>query len=297
MIKIKNFSVRRGEFKVEIEELTLQGGRNFLIGRNGTGKTTLLNSIAGLIDSKGEVEIGGIDVNSLPPERRRIGLIPQDLLLFGRMSVDDNLRMSIRYGRGDVAIYQEIVDEMELEPLLSKRPNEISLGQAQRVAIARAIISRPLVLLMDEPFSFQDEIARLGLISMIDELSVNYRFEYLYATHNSKDLENGFSNLISIDNGRVVEVVDSVEKIEHFRTLSLLDYRNLVTLDGHNYLLDEKALIFNDQEGSEYRIIGTESGKYVRFKMNGNYFFASVKSQPRGKYLKLNIAAAKEIQY
>jgi ABC-type sugar transport system ATPase subunit len=297
MIKIKNFSVRRGEFKVEIEELTLQGGRNFLIGRNGTGKTTLLNSIAGLIDSKGEVEIGGIDVNSLPPERRRIGLIPQDLLLFGRMSVDDNLRMSIRYGRGDVAIYQEIVDEMELEPLLSKRANEISLGQAQRVAIARAIISRPLVLLMDEPFSFQDEIARLGLISMIDELSVNYRFEYLYATHNSKDLENGFSNLISIDNGRVVEVVDSVEKIEHFRTLSLLDYRNLVTLDGHNYLLDEKALIFNDQEGSEYRIIGTESGKYVRFKMNGNYFFASVKSQPRGKYLKLNIAAAKEIQY
>ncbi|MCL5874521.1 MAG: ABC transporter ATP-binding protein [Candidatus Thermoplasmatota archaeon] len=297
MIRIRDFVARRGEFEVRIQELNLQGGRNFLIGRNGTGKTTLLNSIAGLINSSGTVEIGGIDINALPPERRRIGLIPQDLLLFGRMSVNDNLRMSVRYGRGDIEIYKEIVAEMHLEPLMKKRANEISLGQAQRVAIARAIISKPLALLMDEPFSFQDEIARLGLISLIDELSAKYGFDYLYATHNSRDLENGFSNLISIDNGRVIETVDTVEKIEHFRTLALLDYKNLVTLDGHNYLLDERALDFNDREGNEYGIIGIDSGRYVRFKIDGNYFFASVTNVPKGKYLKLNIDRAREIQY
>lgn len=297
MIRIRNLLVRRGEFNVDIQQLDLQGGRNFLIGRNGTGKTTILSSIAGLIGSKGTVEVGGMDINSLPPERRRVGLIPQDLLLFGKMSVEENLKTSIKYGRGDVKAYRDIVEEMKLGPLLKRRANELSLGQAQKVAIARAIVSRPVLLLMDEPFSFQDEIARLGLISLIDELSVRYGFEYLYATHNPRDLENGFSNIISIDNGKVVEVVDSLERAEHFRTLSLLEYKNLVSMNGHYYLLDERAITFSDTEGSDYAVLGGSSGRYVRFKVDGSYFFASLNSAPKGKYLKLNLDGAREIQY
>ena len=297
MIRLKDYSVKRGSFTLLIPDITLDGKRNFIIGKNGAGKTTLLQSMAGLIESKGEFEVNGRSISSLEPQKRKIGYIPQDLLLFGNMTVEGNLLSSIRYGNGDIEVYREVTDRMSLDPLLPKRTNEISLGQAQKVAIARAIISRPSVLLMDEPFSFQDEISRLGLISLIDEFSRKYDFDFVYATHNAKDLELGFSSLISIDEGKVVEVVDSVSKITHYRTLSLLDYKNLASLNGRYYLLIEKSIEFSDISGNDYEIVGTDENRYVRFSIDGNYYFASIKAIPTGRYLRLLPDLARELIY
>jgi len=107
---------------------------------------------------------------------------------------------------------------------------------------------------------------------MIDELSEKYEFDYLYATHNARDLETGFSSLVSIDGGRVIEMVGSIPEIRHFRTLSLMDYRNLAFIDDRYYLLNPQSLLFDDTEGSEYNVIGNGSTKYVRFKIGENYF-------------------------
>ncbi len=297
MIRLKDYSVTRGGFTIFIPDITLEGKRNFIIGKNGAGKTTLLQSMAGLIESKGEFAVNGRSIGLLEPQKRKIGYIPQDLLLFGTMTVDRNLLSSVRYGSGDIGVYKEVIERMDLGPLLTKRTNEISLGQAQKVAIARAIISRPSVLLMDEPFSFQDEISRLGLISLIDEFSRKYDFDFVYATHNAKDLEVGFSSLISIDEGKVVEVVDSVSKITHYRTLSLLDYKNLASFNGRYYLLTEKSIEFNDISGNEYEIVGTDENRYVRFSMEGNYFFVTITAIPAGRYLRVLPDHAKELIY
>lgn len=297
MIRLSNYSVTRGGFTLSIQDVELEGKRNFVIGKNGAGKTTLLQSLAGLVESSGEFEVNGRNIGSLEPQKRNIGYIPQDLLLFGTMTVDGNLLSSIRYGNGDIDVYREVSDRMGLTPLLQKRTNEISLGQAQRVAIARAIISRPSVLLMDEPFSFQDEISRLGLISLIDEFSKTYDFDYIYATHNAKDMEIGFSSLVSIDEGQVVEVVDSVSKIQHYRTLSLLDYKNLASLNGRYYLLTEESLDFNDVSGIPYEIVGTDEDPYVRFNIEGSYYFASVRSIQKARYLRVMTDKAKELVF
>ncbi len=297
MIRLKEYKASRGAFSLSIENLELQGKRNFIIGKNGAGKTTLLQSLAGLIESSGVFEVNGTDIASLPPEKRRVGYIPQDLLLFNSMTVDGNLLSPIRYGNGDREVYREVVDRMALSPILQRRASEISAGQAQRVAIARAIISRPSVLLMDEPFSFQDEISRVGLISLIDELARTYDFEYIYATHNSRDLEVGFSSLVSIDDGEVIEVVSSLREIRHFRTLSLLGYKNLASLDGRYFLLTEDSLEFNDISGSQYEVVGSEENRYVRFSLEGNYFFASVRSMPKGRYLRLRVDHSIELVY
>ncbi len=297
MIRIRNYRVERGGFLADIPELILSGKKNFVIGKNGSGKTTLLQSFAGIIESSGVFEVNGEDLSELPPERRNIGYIPQDLLLFGKMTVESNLLTSVRYGKGDAEIYNELVNKMHLESLLSKKATEISFGQAQKVAIARAIISKPKLVLMDEPFSFQDEISRFSLISMIDELSEKYGFDYLYATHNSRDLETGFSSLVSIDGGRVIEVANSIPEVRHFRTLSLMDYRNLAFINDRYYLLNPQSLYFNDIEGSEFDVIGNGSTNYVRFKIGENYFFSSINREPTERFVKIDLKNAQEIEY
>ncbi len=297
MIHLRDYKVRRGDFTIDVPDLSLSGRRNFIIGKNGSGKTTILQSLTGLIESSGVFEVNGTDLSEFPPEHRNVGYLPQDLLLFGNMTVENNLTSSIKYGKGKMNIYEELVARMDLSKLLKKRTTEISFGQAQRVAIARAIISNPAVLLMDEPFSYQDEISRLGLISLIDELSIKYDFDYIYATHNSRDLETGFSSLISIDGGRVIEAVDSVSNIEHYRTLSLLDYKNLVSIDGHYYVISSGAIEFSDTEGSEYDIVGIEPNKYLRFKLGDNYHFSTLTEQPAGRFVRVNTDKAREVVF
>jgi molybdate/tungstate transport system ATP-binding protein len=297
MIVFEDFSAVRGAFRVEIPELELRGRRNFLIGRNGSGKTTLLQAIAGIIEGRGRISVNDKEINSLAVQNRKAGMIPQDLLLFRTMNVDENLKLPVKHGSGDISLYRQIVKEMELDGLLNRKVAEISQGEAQRVAIARAIISRPMLLLMDEPFSFQDEVARLSMISLVDDYSKEYGFDFIYATHNGRDLDGGFSTLISIDNGRIVEAVSSLSEIEHFRTLSLLDYRNLVSLDNSFFKLTDESLSFSDTRGSEYEIIGDGPNRYIRFKIEGKFHFATIKGEIRGRYVNFDMAKAKSIPY
>jgi ABC-type sugar transport system ATPase subunit len=297
MIIFEDFLVERGGFIVDIPGLVLKGRKNFLIGRNGSGKTTLLQAIAGLTEGKGRITVNDTEISSLPVQNRGAAMIPQDLLLFRTMDVDDNLKLSVRHGTGDISVYRQVVKEMELGGILGRKVGEISQGEAQRVAIARAIISRPLLLLMDEPFSFQDEVARLSMISLVDDYSKEYGFDFIYATHNGRDLDGGFSTLISIDKGKIVEAVNSLENIEHYRTLSLLDYRNLLSLEGRYFKLTEESLVFNDTHGSEYEIMGDGANRFIRFRVAGRFYFATFKGESNGRFVDFDVTKAKDIPY
>ncbi len=130
-----------------------------VLGPSGCGKTTLLRCVAGFerVDS-GRIVVGGRDVTSLPPQRRRIAVVPQEGALFPHLSVVDN----VAYGlpRGSLKRAHEVLALVGLADMGERMPHQLSGGQQQRVAVARALAPRPPVVLLDEPFSALDAALR-----------------------------------------------------------------------------------------------------------------------------------------
>lgn len=148
-----------------------------VVGRSGSGKTSLLEAIAGLRrHAAGRVAIDGTDVMAMPPERRHIGYVPQDVALFPHL----NVRRNLTFG-GD-ARFDEIVSILELAPLLGRAPASLSGGERQRVALGRALMTAPRLLLLDEPLAAIDQPLRervLLFLRRVRDLGV----PMIYVTH------------------------------------------------------------------------------------------------------------------
>jgi urea transport system ATP-binding protein len=127
-----------------------------LLGRNGVGKTTLLKSLMGVVPLKtGSVKLDGVDLTRAPPyERVRagVGYVPQGREIFGRLTVEDNLRMGLATRPGGTAIPPELFELFPvLQQMLQRRGGDLSGGQQQQLAIARALAAGPKLLMLDEP--------------------------------------------------------------------------------------------------------------------------------------------------
>src|SRR5919206_2255723 len=125
---------------------TLDAQVTALVGRSGSGKTSLIESIAGLRNATGRIAIDGAALEHEPPERRHVGYVPQDAALFPHLSVRDN----VLFGGRDDARFAALRDTLELAPLLDRAPASLSGGERQRVALARALMTAPRLLLLDE---------------------------------------------------------------------------------------------------------------------------------------------------
>jgi molybdate transport system ATP-binding protein len=149
-----------------------------LVGPSGSGKTSLIESIAGLRNATGYIVIDSVSLLELPPERRRIGYVPQDVALFPHLNVRDN----ICYGGRDGARFDSLSDTLGLAPLLDRSPATLSGGERQRVAIARALMTNPRLLLLDEPLASVDQPLReriLMYLRRVRDLGV----PMIYVTH------------------------------------------------------------------------------------------------------------------
>ena len=169
-----------------------------LVGPSGSGKTSLIESIAGLRSASGRIVIDSISLAELPPERRRIGYVPQDVVLFPHLSVRDN----IFYGGRDRGRFDSLCHTLELVPLLDRSPTTLSGGERQRVAIARALMTDPRLLLLDEPLASVDQPLRervLMYLRRVRDLDV----PMIYVTHQQFEAVALSSWCIVLRDGRV----------------------------------------------------------------------------------------------
>ncbi|MEM0130417.1 MAG: ABC transporter ATP-binding protein, partial [Thermoplasmatales archaeon] len=260
-----NIKVRQGAFYLDVPKYETRGRRNFIMGENGSGKSTFLRSICGIVPlESGEISVNGRRIDRLPTWERKVSYIPQDLLLFPHYNVRENLLISVRYGSGEIEIFKEVVKIMNLEGILDRSISKISGGESQRIAVARAIISKPEILLMDEPFSMQDERSRMSLISNLFSLIERYDITYIYVTHNFRDMELGFDSLTTFEGGFIVESVSSLDELRKYKSVSLLDYRNIIRLG-------DKFLKVTDEA-----IVDDASGYPCSCSLNGDAYFCSV---------------------
>lgn len=216
-------AVRRqqGSFGVDMAFATDGVGITALFGRSGSGKTSVVNMVAGLArPDEGHIEIAGrllfhsrkgID---LPPERRRCGYVFQDARLFPHMSVRANLCFGMRRAPATERYvdFDQVVALLGLEHLLDRRPGRLSGGEKQRVAIGRALLASPRILLMDEPVASLDATRKAEVLPFIARLPQAFNIPILYVSHSMDEILRLCDTLVLIDHGRAA-AVGTVEEL------------------------------------------------------------------------------------
>ena len=173
-----------GGVSLRVEE----GQIGCLIGPSGSGKSTVLSCIAGLEPvNAGQISVGGRPLSApgktVPPEKRRVGMVFQDFALFPHLTVAEN----IRFGGKNGAAVDEMCKLCGLSGLRDSYPHELSGGEQQRAALARALAAKPEVLLLDEPFSRLDETLRERLARHVRDILKSRNLTALMVTHNQHE--------------------------------------------------------------------------------------------------------------
>ena len=202
-------SGRLGAFALDVAFETPPTGVTALFGPSGSGKTSILRVIAGLSRVAGRIIVAGEtwqDENTFrPPHKREVGYVFQEASLFPHLSVQKNLVFGARRTKAglDAERFGEIVDLMGLGRLLDRAPGLLSGGERQRVALGRALLSRPKLLLMDEPLSALDRFAKDDILPYIEALHGALEIPVLYVSHDIAEVERFADRIAILKDGRV----------------------------------------------------------------------------------------------
>lgn len=195
MIEVQNLTVRQGTFTLPKVSFRIERGQYaVLMGKSGTGKTTILEAICGLRRiSSGKIWIENVEVTNWSPADRNIGYMPQDLALFPTMSVRENLEFAVNIrGVPSQARDQKVAflaNMLGLEPLLKRRVQGLSGGEAQRVALGRALSFEPSALLLDEPLSSLDAATRSASQQLLKDINRQTGVAVLHVTHSQDEAD------------------------------------------------------------------------------------------------------------
>lgn len=220
-LEIKNITKKFGDFYAanDITFTAEEGEFVTLLGPSGCGKTSLLKLIAGFhVADKGEILIGDKNVNNIPPEKRNTAMCFQSYALFPHLNVSHNICYGLQQRKIDIEEQKQRLDlaikQMDLEIHRLKLPNELSGGQQQRVALARAMVTRPDVILFDEPLSNLDAKLRESVRFEIKQLSKQYNLTSIYVTHDQAEALSMSDKIIVLNKGSI-EQIGSPQEIYH----------------------------------------------------------------------------------
>ncbi|MDY0014119.1 MAG: molybdenum ABC transporter ATP-binding protein [Rhodocyclaceae bacterium] len=251
------FQVAYPGFSLDVD-LSLPGrGVTALYGPSGCGKTTCLRTLAGLErGAQGYLEVGGEvwqDAASgafLPTHRRPLGYVFQEASLFPHLSVRGNLEYGQRRWQGGEdaprrrAALEQAAQRLGITPLLERRPERLSGGERQRVAIARALLTRPRLLLMDEPLAALDLARKREILPYLQRLHDELEIPVVYVTHSPDEVARLADHLVVLEQGRVLASGPLVEVLPRLDLpTALADQAGVVVearvaaYDGHYGLL------------------------------------------------------------
>jgi molybdate/tungstate transport system ATP-binding protein len=223
MIELAHLHVPFGEFALRDVSLRMGKGEYWVIlGPSGCGKSVLMQTIAGFFSpTRGQILVEGQDVTSLPPERRKLGLVFQQAALFPHKSVRENIAYGLRARRAPQQevdrTVSDLVDRLGLGEFLGRPVPTLSGGEAQRVAIARALAIRPDLLLLDEPLSALDHNTRLELQAELARIHKELGLTTLHVTHSREEAAALGDHVAIMLGGRIVQRGTSAEVQGHPR--------------------------------------------------------------------------------
>lgn len=220
-----DIEIERGDFTLNAK-FESDGGLTALFGRSGTGKTSIVECLAGLLRPKsGRISIGG-DVLfdaaqgiNIAPEKRRVGYVFQDARLFPHLNVRNNLEYGMklvpiddrRHSLGDVT------EMLGIEGLLDRHPSNLSGGETQRVAIGRALLASPRLLLMDEPLAALDMDRKAGIMPFIERLRDHVGIPIVYVSHAVEEVIRLADTMVVLANGKTLangDVEDIMSRLD-----------------------------------------------------------------------------------
>jgi putative spermidine/putrescine transport system ATP-binding protein len=196
-----NCTIERGEFVT-------------LLGPSGCGKSTLLRCIAGLTSvNSGRILLDGVDLVPVTPQKRNIGMVFQSYALFPNMTVEQNVAFGLRMQKVNAddthTRVAEVLKLVELTDFASRYPHQMSGGQCQRVALARSLVTRPRLLLLDEPLSALDARIRKHLREQIRAIQRELGLTTIFVTHDQEEALTMSDRIFLMNQGRIVQSGDA----------------------------------------------------------------------------------------
>ena len=200
-----------------------------LLGPSGCGKSTTLRMIAGFEQpTAGQVLLDGADMAGIPPNKRSVNTVFQSYALFPHLKVFDNVAYGLRRakaGRPEIKRrVGEVLEQVQLSGLASRKPAQLSGGQQQRVALARALVLKPAVLLLDEPLGSLDAKLRRQLQVELKALQEQVGITFLYVTHDQEEAITMSDRIAVMNHGRVEQAATPREMYEEPGTTFVADF-------------------------------------------------------------------------
>lgn len=212
-VSLRSVTKKYGSF-IAVENITLDipaGSYCCLLGPSGCGKTTTMRMIAGHEEiTQGDIFIGEARINNLPSAKRNTAMMFQNYALFPHKTVWQNVEFGLRMRKMPAEErkirVQEMLEIVGLEKFAHRKPNMLSGGQQQRVALARALVTRPQVLLLDEPLSALDENLRVKTRGELRKLQRQFGMTFIQVTHNQDEAYSLSDQIVVMDHGRLDQV-------------------------------------------------------------------------------------------
>ena len=276
MLEVKDLCVQMGKFFLKNVNLEVRDGEYFvLLGPTGSGKSVLLESIAGLTSiTSGEVWINGKDVTDLNLEKRKIGFAFQDYALYRHLSVRDNISFGLMWKNQKQKDIDKAVDKavelLHLENLLDKRSWTLSGGESQKIALARAISIKPDLLILDEPLSAVDAETKEDYERELRELHDHLGLTTIHVTHSFEEAVALGDRIAVIMDGEILQVGTPEEIFLYPQSEKLARFlmtRNVfageITLDANGskvFSIDGTRIVVNSElEGKAHISVRPEN--------------------------------------
>ena len=212
-LKLKNINLTFGKEKIlDGLNLSINKGKFIAItGVSGSGKTSLLRIICGLEKpNDGEVHLDNNillnDKISIPTEKRNIGLVIQEKVLFPHLNVKKNIEFGISTKNNKQDISKDMMEKLNILDLAKKYPHELSGGESQRVALGRSIVMKPKVLMFDEPFTGLDKELKIKIYPIIKSILLKNEITAIMVTHDLNEVKALADQCYNLKNGKLIEI-------------------------------------------------------------------------------------------